>query len=188
MLAIVIGVLLGSLAMLKDRGVAVAYNSVSCGSGFLRWQGQSTTYDPQSGISEGWWQAEIIYASGIWNNAGANFSFQFDGGSSYDWTKIYFPFDDSIGGTSYLQTNCRFTDVDSWFNTRYSFADCPTSCAPNTYDVRTVAAHEFGHWLQLGHVDWWRFWDYDCVMWLEHGPDRTLCGHDVAGIQEIYGM
>ena len=76
-------------------------------------------------------------------------------------------------------------EVDTWFNTYYSWADCDPDCGDDQ-DVRGAAIHEFGHWLSLSHIPSWKPWDFGCVMWPKN-PDRTLCGHDIAGIQEIYG-
>lgn len=171
--------------------VAQAYNSMDCGNDdFVQWSGNSATFDSAHGGFPGWWEAEIIYANGVWDAAsvGADFTFDYDSSSSHDWTKTTNFGTDLIAVTTitYSGTTCQLSDVDTYFNTRYSFAVC-TNCNSGTYDARTVAIHEFGHWLVLGHISSWRPWDWDCVMWLEHGHDHTLCGHDKAGIVEIYG-
>ncbi|WP_412534968.1 matrixin family metalloprotease [Methanosarcina sp.] len=52
------------------------------------------------------------------------------------------------------------------------------------YDVQSVALHEFGHWLSLGHVN-----DYDAVMFPTLGVSdvkRSLTSDEIAGIRSIY--
>ena len=60
-------------------------------------------------------------------------------------------------------------------------------CPEGTFDVRTVAMHEFGRWLVLDDKPGWKVWDNDCAKYGWLGADHTLCGHDKEGIKEIYG-
>lgn len=171
----------------------LAYNSDQCNGKFVRWPGQSTTFDYASFIAEGWWQAEIIYANAIWDDpsVGANFDLIADSGSNNDWKKVYNPNSTRAGETAIYVSifDCsEVTRTISAFNTRYNWAICDPSCPSDTYDVRSVAAHEFGHWLVLLDIPSWKFWDASCIMYPKGSPDRTLCGHDQAGIQEIYGI
>ena len=176
---------------LSTSRTADAYNSYECGDDdFVHWSGGRATFDVAHGGFPAWWKSEIIHASGVWDapSVGADFNFVEDDQSANDWTKRTRLYNSRIAET-YFRANgetCHITEVDTWFNTRYSFAICD-DCNDGTYDVRTVAIHEFGHWLVLDHVPWNRPWDYDCVMWLDHGTDHSLCGHDIAGIVEIYG-
>ncbi len=171
--------------------IAQAYNGMECGDDdFVHWSGDSTTFDVNHGDFPGWWKAEIIYANGVWDapSVGADFNFVLDSQSGHDWTKHTSYYTTRIAETiiTYSSSTCHLSDTGTWFNTRYSFDVC-TDCPSDTYDVRTVAIHEFGHWLVLGHIPWNRPWDWDCVMYVDHGTDRTFCGHDIAGIVEIYG-
>src|SRR5215216_2434674 len=51
-------------------------------------------------------------------------------------------------------------------------------------DLLTVAAHEIGHTLGLGHSD-----DPNALMYAAYsGPHRFLDNDDVAGIEDLYGM
>ena len=120
---------------------------------------------------------------------GADFVFTYDNGSSNDWTKRtdHYTTRIAVSETEYNNSTCQLYEVDTWFNTRYSFDVCAHDCPSDTYDVRSVAIHEFGHWLVLTHVPWNRPWDWDCVIYAEHGTDYTFCGHDIDSIVEIYG-
>lgn len=170
-----------------------AYDVIECAYEneyrFVKWNGDSTTYDVTHGNFPQWWQTEIKEAAEIWNDdGGADFSFSHSSSSSYDWgkrrlRKIY-----RVAETGYLETNCFLTDVDTYFNTRYRFNVCdtdPGDCNESgVYDVKAVSVHEFGHWLVLGHTQWWR---YGCVMRSGESEDRTLCDDDKNGFQWLYG-
>ena len=170
---------------------ATAYNSWECEadpSKWVRWSGNSATFDVDHGNFASWWKTEIIYANGIWDHSsvGADFDFVLDNQSNNDWYKKTNRRTNRIAEAEVRGSYCTLTEVDTYFNTRYSFAIC-TNCNEGTYDVRTVAMHEFGHWLVLDEIPFWKKWDDDCAMYSWHGQDHTLCGHDKAGIQEIYG-
>ena len=190
LLALVLG--LGVAVFLgSNGGPAKAFETVDCSNGeSLRWTGNSVTFDSANGNFTDWWEAEIIYANAVWDDSsvGADFTFVLDASSDHDWYKKLVSYDDSIATTdgSYNGLTCRFNYVDTWFNTRYDFEICD-DCDDDTYDVRTVAIHEFGHWLHLWHVPFWKIWDYDCVMHQWHGNDHTLCGDDIDGIIPLYG-
>ena len=172
-------------------GPASAAETEECSDGvYLRWSGNVVPFDVDDGDLPVWWENEIIYASGVWGHSsvGADFDFEWDSSSSYDWYKYTDNDNSAIATTAftYNETTCRFYSMETWFNTRWGFAICD-DCNDGTYDVKTVAIHEFGHWLWLGHVPWWKVWDHDCVMYTEHGTDHTLCDDDIEGIVEIYG-
>ena len=172
--------------------VAEAYNSYNCphdDSQLIRWSGNSATFDVDHGGFPSWWKTEIIYANGIWDHSsvGADFNFLLDNQSGNDWyKKTNYGTTRIAEAEAFWGDDCYFDDVDTYFNTRYSFAICD-DCNSGTYDVRTVAMHEFGHWLALDEILDWKFWDDDCAMYSWHGTDHTLCGHDKEGIKEIYG-
>ena len=127
----------------------------------------------------------------IWDvsTVGADFDFIMDSSSSHDWKKQTLNSLSEIGITVLAAnaSTCRLTSVDTWFNTKYNFAIC-SNCNHNTYDVRTVAGHEFGHWLVLEDYPWYDFWsDGQCLMRDWHGTHHALCNDDVEGIIELYG-
>ena len=152
------------------------------------WQSPPVSYDRSHGNFPSWWQDEIDDAANTWNDdGGADFSFYHSTSSDHRWTQKTRKYIDRVAETESLirKSDCALIDSDVWFNTRYKFKDCGGRCwGWNTYDVRAVSLHEFGHWLLLEHTDWWR---YGCVMKPREGGDRTLCADDKAGIQAIYG-
>ncbi len=60
----------------------------------------------------------------------------------------------TIGWSGTLNSTCRagasLTSAVTNFNSRISWTTNPGPSYP-PYDVETVALHEFGHWLSLGH-------------------------------------
>lgn len=181
-----VAVLLGT-----NAGSAGAYETEDCANGEpLRWTGNSVTFDTAHGGFPDWWQAEIIYANAVWDNSsvGADFTFVHDSGSDYDWYKKQVNYEDRKGITDgvWNGSTCRFIRADTWFNLRYDFEICD-DCGDDTYDVRTIAIHEFGHWLHLWHVPYWKVWDHDCAMYHWHGTDHDLCDDDIEGIIALYG-
>ena len=183
-----IGVVAYFCALASPASAAVTHE---CSDGvYLRWSENVVEFDVDDGTLPVWWENEIIYASAIWSHSsvGADFDFEWDSQSHYDWFKYTANDNDAIAvtGFHYNPSTCRFASMQTWFNTKYGFAICD-ECNDGTYDVRTVALHEFGHWLWLGHVPWWKFWDHDCVMYIEHGTGHTLCDDDIEGIVQIYG-
>lgn len=122
----------------------------------------------------------------MWSDSsvGSPFTLVADTGSSHDWYTNTDYGTTAIAVTSVL--GCTITDVDTWFTTRYEFDDCDP-CDEGVYDASTVAMHEFGHWVLLYDIEWWRWWDSNCAMYGYDGPETGLCDHDIAGVQEIYG-
>ena len=171
---------------------AEAYNTRNCPNGEpLRWRGQTATYDRSHGGFPDWWQEEIDEAADIWNDdGGANFSLHDYTGSGHRWKSKTLSRIWRVAETSpdLDFSSCQLTDMDTWFNSIYDFNRCdldPGDCnQPDTYDVKAVSLHEFGHWFILEHTQGWR---YSCVMRDGESEDRTLCGDDRDGIQAIYG-
>ena len=177
--------------MALERPVS-AYETDDCETDgmTLRWAGQGAFYNTTNHNFPTWWRNEIHSGAAIWNHpdVAADFEFSSHSYSNNTWYRqtIRSITDIGLAIPSIDDETCQLTRVRTLFNTRYDFEIC-TDCDGGNYDVRTVAAHEFGHWLHLGHVPWWKPWDWDCVMYLWHGSDRTLCNDDIEGIVAIYG-
>ena len=115
-----------SIAILTPPDVARAFAIDECTDGqFTRWEGHYATYDRSHGDFADWWQDEIDEAADIWNDdGGAKFSFRSSSYSSHDWFKQRRIYDPRPGVTLTEWTapdDCPLVDVDSLFNTRYTF-------------------------------------------------------------------
>jgi hypothetical protein len=74
-------------------------------------------------------------------------------------------------------------EIDVWFNDSYDF-DTTGQPDSDEIDLQSVALHEFGHWLVLGHDD-----NAAAIMYYAISAGltkRTLHPSDIAGIEEIY--
>jgi hypothetical protein len=141
----------------------------------------------------------LVAAGNTWSNAGAAFSFKYGGSSGavstgYDNQNLIHW--ENMGDSTTLaeatwwkydsgqlvETDIRFNDYYAW--------DVTGSPAGNEPDLQSVATHELGHWLSLGH-------DTDggcpasgpvmCASYNMGTVKRTLSGNDIAGIKAIYG-
>lgn len=140
--------------------------------------------------------AAVQRGANTWNDAGANFTFQYCGscsstGSSADDINC-----NTWGTTSgslattyywYYPTTGEIIECDVVFNDNYTWSTDPDTPS-GKYDVESVALHEFGHWLNL--ADLYDPADSDKVMYgfYYSGTEvRTLHSCDVDGICYIYG-
>lgn len=144
-------------------------------------------------------RSAIIAAGNTWSNAGAAFSFKYGGATgSTSWTNdnqnvVYWQ---NLGNVSTLAeaqwwkyNNGQIIDVDLRFNDYYIWD--ATGAPANRPDLRSVATHELGHWLSLGHDD-----DPGCpgstpVMCPSYIMGQlkwTLGANDIAGIKAVYGL
>jgi hypothetical protein len=140
--------------------------------------------------------AAVQRGANTWNEAGANFTFQYCGSCSSTSQGMNGINCIMWGTTSgslatsywwyYVPSNEIF-ECDIVFNDDYTWstdADTPLG----EHDVESVALHEFGHWLHL--ADLYDIDDSDKVMYgyLAPGDEvRTLHSCDIDGICYIYG-
>jgi hypothetical protein len=136
----------------------------------------------------------IQNAAEAWNGAGANFSFSYDGeysrlgGIMFNGVNEILFF--NSGGPELARAEWQYNrstgfimEADFYFNTRFTWttAGVPLNGAP--FDVQTVAMHELGHWLSLGHSEF-----INAVMYTPYqGVRRNLHPDDIAGIKTLYG-
>jgi hypothetical protein len=131
------------------------------------------------------WMMATFNAGLSWNYAPADFSFYFTDGPN-TWGLSYLPNDSRIAITTitYGYPSLHLIEVDTVFNTRYSFS---IGGDGGTYDVQTVALHEWGHWLCLNDLSW--PWNRSKVMYGGYtGVKRVLTQDDINGIVHIYGQ
>jgi hypothetical protein len=138
-------------------------------------------------------------AANTWSNAGANFAFSYGGTHSrsgcesfnevnevmwYDLEACQNYEEGEIARAVwwYYMSTGEIVEADMIFNTHFAWSTA-TPTPEGQYDVETVALHEFGHWLSLGHSS-----VYDSIMWWQYkGTQRTLATDDKNGIKYIYG-
>ena len=131
---------------------------------------------------------EVNAAARTWSNAGADFSFHYEGTHSrsgmpaYNGTNEIMWYDlgtyNALAIAAIWYSGNIILETDIIFNTLYNW-----STTGNLYDVQSVALHEFGHCLGLGHSD-----NYGSIMYFHYrGSQHYLHQVDIAGIQAIYG-
>ncbi|HEY3316576.1 MAG TPA: matrixin family metalloprotease [Bacillota bacterium] len=124
---------------------------------------------------------EINSAANSWNGAGANFQFVIQAGGPNSWGAA--SLDPQTGAETqyWYDINNIVLQAITNFNTNVTYS---TNGAPNTLDIQSVAVHEFGHWLVLGHAS-----ATDAVMLPTIGLGvirRQLTSDDVLGAKAAY--
>lgn len=160
------------------EGLAFTYNG-------YRWFYPYAYVRYTSDVPSSWVSSGALYQGRrVWSDAGSKFRFYYSSDASSYVTAGYY------GETGWLAV----TYIYRWapwyiskcitkFNRSYPWS---IDGSPGYYDVQSVAAHEFGHWLSLGHSSY-----YYATMYKSIGTGetwkRTLHWDDIAGIKYIYG-
>jgi len=129
------------------------------------------------------WSNSLTQSMSAWNNAGADFYFYWIGGTD---NKLYYK---SLGEGSTLAIAHRTYVGDYMIKCTTDFnndQNWSTTGEAGKFDVQSVATHEFGHWLSLGHSSNTEATMYPTVATGET-KKRTLHSDDIAGIIHIYG-
>jgi len=160
---------------------------------------QSNLHSLLGSTSDAAWQREILRAFQTWaNHANINIGLVADSGLA-------------MGSTGLLQGDSRFGDIriaarplttgedgsiaqavefdpsagtwsgDLFLNSDFSFG---FGGAAGLYDLYTVALHEAGHSLGLGHNET----DPTSIMWEHFTPGAGLNAADIAALQALYGV
>jgi hypothetical protein len=155
----------------------------------VRWPGSSPVVPYKINASTSDRNQHIQAAAGTWNNAGANFTFRYDGTHSRIGLASKNNVNEILWGdlntgalataTIWYDQNKRILETDIVFNTRYSWYTNGYAY----YDVQTVALHELGHWLCLEHSSV----EGSIMYYRMTGVQRYLHEVDIAGIHHIYG-
>ncbi|MBI2013598.1 MAG: matrixin family metalloprotease [Candidatus Colwellbacteria bacterium] len=165
-----------------------------------KWEPYTVGYYINSDWASTYGTSSIQTAANQWNNAGSAFTLQYEGLTNISEPSTTDGYNtitsDNWGevGTlaitiSYAPWLYEVLDVDTVFNTLYTFSDSP---GVGEYDIQSVMAHEFGHWLVLEHVPLSDCTDpsIDPVMCPGTGDGetyyRTLKQDDIDGINHIY--
>jgi hypothetical protein len=192
----------GPVTVTTDGGTSNGYNfSVTFGYGGVEWPTvhPNVTYEINENApnctGEG---PAVITAANAWNNAGAKFTFAYDGpttatGYSFNghneitWSST----GGSIATTHYWSSGTTMLECDTIFDNSYQWG---TDGSANKMDVQNTVTHELGHWLNLRDLygDIGNGYDTEKTMY-GFGTEgetkrRTLHTDDVAGIQWIYGI
>jgi len=170
--------------------------SVKFGYGGARWDTAVVPYKLNVSSGPPGASDAIQRAASTWSNAGASFSFRYDGeitscnyGVRNGVNEICFgPLSEAqtIGQASCWWKGSVMTECDILFNTRFVFST-ETPTPSGKMDLESIALHELGHWLRL--ADLYGDLDQDKVMYgfASHGRmKRDLTQYDREGIRWIY--
>ncbi|HDQ43989.1 MAG TPA: T9SS type A sorting domain-containing protein, partial [bacterium] len=194
----------GSVYVTTDAGSStLAPYGISFGYSGFKWSGSAPQvyyriHENSGAVNDE--KSQIQVAAETWNQAGSHFSLHYGGSSTAAVSSSNFINEILWGDTNpqtiavtsiwYNNITGRINECDMVFNHTLNWSD---NGAPGTYDIQTIALHEFGHYLSLsdlyGDVED-EVNDLDKIMYGFGVPGqikRNLHADDVAGIQSIYG-
>jgi len=153
---------------------AYTYNGYKWDSGTANWR---FSIDFPDGYEQ-----SVKNAANTWSNAGSSFTFNYrwwELSNKVDWTDL--GDGSTLGLTTVWYSGSSISKAVTDINSAKSWTTSPGASYP-PYDVETVALHEFGHWLSLGHSS-----SSNAVMYAYYtGTKRSLTQDDIDGIKYIY--
>ena len=160
----------------------------------MKWFGNWPVVDYKVNAPDSASNMAVQNAASSWSSAGSEFSFDYTGthtragGYRYNGVNEIVWYNLGSDGPLaraiwwYDPDTGEIVEADMEFNSYYTWSTA-TPTPLGSFDVETVALHEFGHWLSLGHSD-----IEEAIMWPYYkGAQRTLHDDDIAGIRYIYG-
>lgn len=172
---LLIGTLLLTIFLANTAAPASAYvyNGIYWHSGYAQYCTHSTILNS--------WKPSLDAAANTWSNAGSNFYFS----KTSCYNQLYYEAmsPNTLAANTYHPYNGdSITSCDTTFNANVVWS---TSGEKNKVDVQSVATHEFGHWLSLGHSSNSDATMYNSVI-MGDTKQRSLHSDDISGIQSIY--
>lgn len=174
-----------------------------------KWSGPAANYYINNTFAASF-KTAMQSADATWDNAGSKFRFNYKGTTVRNpnvWAINYDSYNDigffahgNIGVVAIAGTTSNasspgkiISETDTTINTSVNYT---TVGAANSYDVRNVMTHEFGHWLKLSDLSsgWspsWCGWGGESTMcgviYYNETNKRSLESDDKNGIKAIYG-
>lgn len=180
----------------------------------IKWSGTSVTYYINNGFTTAA-RTSIRASDATWDGAGSRFRFNYsstttrnpngfsstystDGKNDVGYYNNGRTGIQAVARTTYSTATLLISEVDTTFNTYYSFS---TSGAAGYYDVQDTMTHEFGHWLYLGDA-YSIMYGCGTATTLGVSTEVTMCGYgatgniwrrslasdDISGIKAAYGI
>lgn len=176
---ILLSLVISLIVVMAPNNSTQAYN---WSSPYLKWYQTTVNYEHTALPFD--WRTQVTLAAYTWNAAPANFNFYY-GTSTNTWTQYNYGQTSPLALTSvYGPVNPpdQITRCTTVFNTYNTFT------IGGNNDIQTIALHEFGNWLSMGHIPWWQFWNSSIVMYEWYsGLKQSLHQDDINGIVAIYG-
>lgn len=148
-----------------------------------KWPNGHAYYSIDSSIPSAWHNS-IYGGSNAWNVANPDFSFYSSSSSANKVSYGSLGISSTLARTTVTHSGSTITKCVIVFNSDYG-ALWSTSGQALHYDVQSVAAHEFGHWLSLDHSS-----DTEATMYYRTGlgetKKRTVNSDDIRGTLSIY--